>query len=242
MHVYLLHGLGADARAFQRFTRLISGDFESTAINLLGHGTAAKPTNGYNLTDHAQYIATQIADVEGATWLAQELDSPPALVGHSYGAAVAVALAAEFPNLVAKLVLLDPVVDPYQRSESSEFDQARQGTRRMIEAKKQGTLPETVAELFAAESSALQNWIVETWEMMSQGVLDELDPDWMRFTPRVQCPVTIIHGDSDLGGAGDESAKYFDNPTVVRIAGAGHYLHATHARETAAAVIDALIA
>jgi hypothetical protein len=52
--------------------------------------------------------------------------------------------------------------------------------------------------------------------------------------------VTVIHGDVELGGAGDEAIDYFADATAVRIAGAGHYLHATHARETAEAVAQAV--
>jgi hypothetical protein len=96
-----------------------------------------------------------------------------------------------------------------------------------------------VAELFPDASPALLAWTVDTWERMSVGVVDELDTDWTRFADQVTCPVAIVHGELELGGGGDLAADWFDEPVVRQVTGAGHYLHATHARETAAAIVDA---
>src|SRR5436305_1335520 len=112
MRVFLLHGLGADRRAFQRFERLLPSDWDITALDLLGHGDAPKPAHGYRLDDHAEYIAGIIAQHIGAVWIDAEIADAPAVVGHSYGAAVGTALAAIHPSIVSKLVLMDPVVAP----------------------------------------------------------------------------------------------------------------------------------
>lgn len=220
--VRLLHGLGADRRAFQRFERLLPADWSIGSLDLLGHGSAPHPDRGYSLEAHASYIAEQV-----------EADAPLFLVGHSYGAATSVTVAATRPELVRGLVLLDPLVGMSPDREGSR-------TGEMIEAKRSGTLTEQVAALYPDASPALQAWTVDTWQQMAIGVVEELDPDWMRFADQVTCPVSIIHGDLAHGGAGDLAADWFDEPRVVEVPGAGHYLHATHARETAAAVIDAV--
>ncbi|MCW2925011.1 MAG: hypothetical protein JWM98_2415, partial [Thermoleophilia bacterium] len=217
--VRLLHGLGADRRAFQRFARLLPAEWDVAALDLLGHGDAPHPAHGYALDDGAAWIESQVADA-----------APVHLVGHSYGAATSVAVAARHPELVTSLVLLDPVVD---------LDPGRAGSRtgEMIEARRAGTLEATVHELYPDASPALQAWTIQTWQRMALGVADELDPEWTRFADRVTCPVTIIHGEPEFGGSGDLSADWFDESRVVAITGAGHYLHATHAREVAAAVV-----
>jgi lipase len=112
----LLHGLGADRRAFQRFERLLPDTWKVTSLDLLGHGEAPHPDHGYSLDDHAAWIEGRI-----------ELDAPVLLIGHSYGAATATAVAARRPELVSAIVLLDPIVD---------LDASRDGTKtgRMIEA------------------------------------------------------------------------------------------------------------
>ena len=263
MRVFLLHGLGADSRAFQRFERLLHDGWSIESLDLLGHGEAPKPASGYSQRQHADYIASVIAERLG---LASVHDTPqpaPVIVGHSYGAAVGTTLAACYPNLVQKLVLLDPIVDPRASrrgdrradplaaamhphhveataADSMQSPNRASGTQQMIEARRTGSMADTVHRLFARESAALRAWVIDTWERMAVGVVEELDPDWMQYAPRVSCPVTVIHGQVELGGGGSEAADYFPQATVVSIEGAGHYLHATHARPTAEAVIAAV--
>ena len=263
MRVFLLHGLGADSRAFQRFERLLHDGWQIESLDLLGHGHAPKPVTGYSQAHHADYIAAQLAERLGLDSPQQVPAAPVVIVGHSYGAAVGTTLAARYPHLVARLVLLDPIVDPRARrgsntrpdplaaamhpahvaaaaSDSMLSAERASGTQQMIAARTSGSMAETVHRLFARESEALRMWVIETWERMAVGVVEELDPDWMQYAPRVTCPVTIIHGQVELGGGGDEAAEYFAHPSVVSIDGAGHYLHATHARQTAQAVVDAV--
>jgi pimeloyl-ACP methyl ester carboxylesterase len=278
MRVFLLHGLGADSRAFQRFERMLHDDWSIESLDLLGHGDAPKPITGYSQADHANYIAGVITSRLGLANPTEAIADPPVVVGHSYGAAVGTTLAATYPNLVRSLVLLDPIVDPRARRQSRRDEQQARdehqpthtlradplaaamhpahveaaaadsmtsperasGTQQMIEARRSGSMAETVHRLFARESEALRNWVISTWERMAVGVVDELDPDWMQYAPSVVCPVTIIHGQPELGGGGDEAASFFANPEVISIDGAGHYLHATHARQTAGAVIEAV--
>lgn len=223
-NVRLLHGLGADRRAFQRFERLLPDEWDITSLDLLGHGDADKPERGYSLDSHAAWIAAQLENV-----------APVVLVGHSYGAATSVAVAATRPELVGGIVLLDPIA----RTGVSDIG-AGSGTAAMIRARREGTLSRQVDEMYPDASPALRAWTVETWERMALGVVDELDLDWMRFADRVTCHVAIIHGELELGGGGDLAADWFDDPLVARIEGAGHYLHATHAREVAAAVVAAV--
>ncbi|MCW2974037.1 MAG: dhaA 2 [Thermoleophilia bacterium] len=220
--VYLLHGLGADRRAFQRFERLLPTDWHVESIDLLGHGDAPKPDAGYALDHHAAYVAGVV-----------EAHAPVVLVGHSYGAATSVAVAATRPELVAGLVLLDPIVH------FAGGDGAG-ATAQMMRARREGTLAQVVPALFEASSPALQQWTIDTWQRMHLGVVDEMDNAWTRFADRVTCPVAIVHGELELGGGGDLASDWFDDPVDVNIAGAGHYLHATHAREVADEVIAAV--
>lgn len=216
--VRLLHGLGADRRAFQRFERLLPESWDIASIDLLGHGDAPHPKHGYSLEHHAAWIEQQVQD-----------SAPVVLVGHSYGAATSVAVAARSPQLATAIVLLDPVVREPGQGLGAKAE-------RIIAGRRAGSLPAVIAAEYPDASPALQAWTVETWTRMSLGVVDELDLDWTRLADRVTCPVSIIHGELELGGAGDLSADWFHDPLVTCIEGAGHYLHATHAREVADAV------
>jgi pimeloyl-ACP methyl ester carboxylesterase len=67
------------------------------APDLLGHGESDKPDSGYLLHEHADGLAAFLSAV----------DAPPAaLVGHSFGGAVAMQTAHQFPELVSHLVLV----------------------------------------------------------------------------------------------------------------------------------------
>lgn len=230
--VVLLHGLGADTRAFQRFGRLLPESWTTTPLDLLGHGDAPKPEAGYSLEDHAAYIGQLLAQAERA------IPVPTHIIGHSYGCAVAIALAAARPELVTSLVLLDPAMHSSQAGPKSA--DGLTGTQRMIRARQAGDMAPAVRDLFGSQSYALQEWVIETWTRMAVGVVNELDGDWMRFGPKTSCPTTVVHGDEPLGGSGPAPGEFLPHAKLVRIAGAGHYLHATHARETAAATIDAI--
>lgn len=222
IEVRLLHGIGADHRAFQRFARMLPDEWSVEALDLLGHGDAPHPEHGYSLADHADYIAGLITPA-----------APVILVGHSYGAAASVALAARHPQLVKAIVLLDPIVE-------LQTADVGKGTASMIAAKRAGTLQQQVERLFPEASRALQAWTVQTWESMAMGVVDEFEPDWTPYADRVTCPVAVIHGELALGGGGDLSADWFDEPVMTCVEGAGHHLHASHAQETATFVIEAV--
>ncbi len=100
--VLLLHGLGASA-AFWRpvAARLAERGASVLVPDLLGFGGSIGIGTHFHLDDQAAAVI-------------RLLDSPPSQVGpavlaaHSYGAAVAVRLAAERPDLVRRLVLITP--------------------------------------------------------------------------------------------------------------------------------------
>jgi pimeloyl-ACP methyl ester carboxylesterase len=222
MDVVLLHGLGADKRAWQRFVRLLPSEWNVEPIDLLGHGDAPKPDTGYGLAEYGRYVATQLP-AGGAT-----------IVGHSLGASAGVACAALHPDLVEQLVLLDP---PLPGGTVSFKTGGR--TKRMIESKLGGAdMRVTIDELFPEFSEPLRAWTAETWQQMAPGAVRELDHDWSVFAAGVRCHVDVLHGDVEHGGYGPGGAGQFASSHEFRVEGAGHYLHATHARFVADIVSD----
>lgn len=100
--VVLVHGLAANMAfwylaAFPALRR----DFRVTAYDLRGHGRSTMPASGYASAD----MATDLAGL-----LAHLAVNRAHLVGHSFGAAVAVHLAILQPERVASLTLADPVI------------------------------------------------------------------------------------------------------------------------------------
>jgi pimeloyl-ACP methyl ester carboxylesterase len=75
----------------------------AVALDLRGHGRSAPPRDGRYAVDGMADDVVAVADALGLRRLV--------LVGHSQGAAVAIAAAAKLPGRVAGLVLLDPATD-----------------------------------------------------------------------------------------------------------------------------------
>ncbi len=94
--VLAIHGLTGHGARWQTLAMRYLAEFAVTAPDLLGHGRSS-------------WAAPWTIDANVAA-LAALLDAPAVVVGHSFGGAVALSLAASHPELVSALVLLDPAV------------------------------------------------------------------------------------------------------------------------------------
>lgn len=98
--ILLIHGLTGHGRRWHRLAGEYLSDVPALAPDLIGHGRSsyAAPWT----------IDANVAELAGL--IEQEADGPVVVVGHSFGCAVALHLAAQCPDLVSGLVLLDPAV------------------------------------------------------------------------------------------------------------------------------------
>jgi pimeloyl-ACP methyl ester carboxylesterase len=96
--IVLLHGLASTHRIWDLVAPLLARDFRVVALDQRGHGESAKPDHGYD-------FATVVADLNG---LLQALKTEsPILVGHSWGANVALEHAATYQSASGGLCLID---------------------------------------------------------------------------------------------------------------------------------------
>jgi pimeloyl-ACP methyl ester carboxylesterase len=97
--VLLLHGLASNARIWDGVaSRLAGAGLRVVALDLRGHGESDQPPSGYD-------FATQVRDLDAA--LAALGMERPVLVGHSWGANVALQHAADRPGTAAGVALVD---------------------------------------------------------------------------------------------------------------------------------------
>ncbi len=96
--VVALHGLTASHMNFVGIAERLSGRCALIALDLRGRGDSDKPEGPYGMEQHARDVAVSIR----AMGLGASI-----IVGHSMGAFVATALAAQHPELVSGLVLID---------------------------------------------------------------------------------------------------------------------------------------
>jgi lipase len=95
-----IHGVTGHGRRWQLLATRHLADVAVAAPDLIGHGRSswAAPWT----------IDANVAAL--ANLLDRDADGPVLVVGHSFGGAIALNLAAALPDLVASLVLLDPAV------------------------------------------------------------------------------------------------------------------------------------
>lgn len=98
--ILLIHGLTGHGRRWHNLADGHLTDIAVLAPDLIGHGrsTYAAPWT----------IDANVAALAGL--IENEADGPVVVVGHSFGCAVALHLAAQCPDLVSGLLLLDPAV------------------------------------------------------------------------------------------------------------------------------------
>lgn len=102
--IVLLHGLGARADTWRLTAQYLCGQHLVIAFDQRGHGESDQPPGGYDLVTIAEDAIRGMA----ALGLGQV-----ALVGHGWGARVALVLAARHPALISHLVLVDcPHIEP----------------------------------------------------------------------------------------------------------------------------------
>jgi lipase len=94
--VLAIHGLTGHGQRWQTLATRHLADVTVAAPDLLGHGRSS-------------WAAPWTIDANAGA-LADLLDAPAVVVGHSFGGAIALRLAASRPDLVSALVLLDPAV------------------------------------------------------------------------------------------------------------------------------------
>jgi pimeloyl-ACP methyl ester carboxylesterase len=103
----LVHGVGLSHRPYARLARALAGRGTVIAVDMPGFGGLAHPKTPLSVPELAQVVAEVLARM-GVTRFV--------VIGHSMGAQIALELALLFPQSVAGLVLIGPVVNPLRPS------------------------------------------------------------------------------------------------------------------------------
>ena len=103
--IVLLHGLGVSGTYFEPLGRLLARTRRAVIPDLPGWGRSERPRRPLGIEGAAEVLGG----------LVRLVGAPVPVVANSYGAQVALALAAVEPGLVGRLVLIGPTVDPDYR-------------------------------------------------------------------------------------------------------------------------------
>jgi len=100
-----LHGWGYNRKGFERIAALFQKDGTNTLYDLPGFGDTPMLPEGANTEEYAVALAEQLSD-----------NKPHVIIGHSYGARVAVQLASKYPQKVKAIILISGAGLPRRRS------------------------------------------------------------------------------------------------------------------------------
>ncbi|CAN5864171.1 alpha/beta hydrolase [soil metagenome] len=222
--IVLAHGFSDDGLCWTPVTAILEADYDVIMVDARGHGRSEGPEQGYGHEDHAADIAGLI------TGLGLER---PAVLGHSMGAATALALAGAYPDLPGVILLEDPPAW-WVAGALPGFDTERQARMRAgIVALKRKLREELMADQRAAtpgwSEAELAPW-ADSKLRLSFNVLNRIggaSVDWPTLVQRVTCPALLITADPARGAIvtaeGAAALQTLAPQTrVVHIPNAGH--------------------
>lgn len=111
--ILMIHGLGSYLPAWKKNIGELSKKYRVIAVDLPGYGKSSKAPHSGLMTFYAGVIAELI----------QKLDLGPVnLAGHSMGGQISMVLALEKPELVKRLILVDPAgFEPFTAGQKNWF-------------------------------------------------------------------------------------------------------------------------
>jgi pimeloyl-ACP methyl ester carboxylesterase len=246
-----IHGVTANARAFDGIATALLPDIRSIAVDLAGRGQSDHPQHSYGVPEHVEDMV--------AVLNALRLDAV-AVAGWSLGSLVAMHLAATHPQRVDRLILLDPPLAPLNEL---TLESLGRGWKRLGRSypdmnaaiaawRESPILPATWdapveafvrADLLEHSNGTVGHRIdarVLTWEREARV------PPLSCVIPNITCPTLIlratdalyVEGDQLLSAADAERARrLFSNATTIDIPGTNHY---TITLGTPESMIDAI--
>lgn len=235
----LIHcGLGR-ASNWRPFLSALGGDVSALNIELPGHGLAEDYDESRDFADQAVEIA-----------LDEMPSGPVPLIGHSFGAAVALRIAIERPYRVKSLVLVEPVF--FAAVEGRwEYDKVKRDLasfHRKAEAREYATAVREFHKVWSKEDWNDLPGELKAYMMARIGLMPACDT--LLFEDRsnllasgrleaLDMPVTFVDGGDShpviaeiISTIGDRIA----DAEWVSVKGAGHMLPMTHPKELVKAV------
>ena len=234
----LAHGFSDDGLCWTPVAEQLAVDYDVIMPDARGHGRSDAPEEGYGDT----YFAADLAAVIRELGLEK-----PLILGHSMGAATALALAGLYPDIPGAILLSDPpvrwpttpvAVEPEGDAEEDPDEEVAEEidwlarTRAWITDLQSKTREELIAEERANSGwsdAELGPW-ADAKLRLSLNVLgrgDDPGPDWEAIIPQITCPALLITADPELGSlvsaeAAADLKALLPQLQIAHIADAGH--------------------
>ena len=238
--VVCLHSSGGSSGQWQALLAAEQDRYRFVAPDFHGHGRSPQPPTNrdYSLSIESDAVIRLLQSVDHVD-----------LVGHSYGAVVALDIARRLPAQVRSLTLYEPVLFGILDHASSAYREVI-GVGRAIVADARGGRFGAAAERFIDYWAGAENWAAMT-ESQRQTVVARIavvashfdalfaDPVPLRAVAALDVPVLLMLGGRTTASAAavaDQLAGVLPSVEVRRFEQAGHLGPITHAAEVNAAI------
>ena len=210
--VLLLHGLASTCHIWDLVAPALAADFRVAALDQRGHGQSAQVDDGFDFDTVSE---------DAAAFIRAMGMERPVIVGHSWGADVALELAAAKPDLVSGLIFVDggtiePTARPGWTLEQARQDMAppiftgftSQMMRQRVESNGRfGPDPsETVINAVLANFRTLDDGTIQS-NLRRENHLRIIDALWdhkpSQLYPTLQCPVLMLPARQSTPDAND---------------------------------------
>jgi len=235
-----LHGVTRGWRSFLPLIPTLALRWQVYALDHRGHGKSGR-VKSYFAIDYAP---------DALSFLRDEIKRPAVVYGHSLGAMVAAAVAAEAPELVRAVILEDPPFDtmganiesyplyPYFVALES-LAGAGMGLPQLVE--KLGAIeidtPNGKTTLRDVRDASALRFAAKCLQQLDPAVMSPIvQSQWLRgydlrsIAGRIQSPTLVMQADANAGGMltdgdADLLGRTIADVTRVRLGGVGHQIH-----------------
>ena len=239
----LLHGVTRNWRDWSLLLPTLAARRQLFASDFRGHGQSDRFSDRYRVADY----------VGDARTLLQHIGKENVVVyGHSLGAMVAYALAAE-ANVEAVILEDPPFRTMGENIGQTTFHALFQGMQTLLQRTRDvAELTRGLSEIIMAGSTKLGEIRDKASLRFSAKGLSQLDAgvltpilsgqwltgyDWQSMAKNIRCPVLLLQADTRMGGVlADEEADWLEQSLAecyrIRFPKVGHLIHNTEPAET----------
>lgn len=189
----LIHGVGLRAEAWAPQIAALARDHHVIALDMPGHGGSTALPEGARLPDFVAWAARAIR----ALGL-----GPVSLAGHSMGALIAAGLAVEYPQLVTRVALLNPVHRRSAAARAAVLDRAA------AIATGQAGIEAPLARWFGPGEEVLRDqvagWLGQvdaTGYAAAYRAFAEGDATYADRLAQIHCPALVLTGAGDANSS-----------------------------------------
>ena len=221
-----LHGAAARWQAYDSLINELENYWHVYACDLRGHGKSSWG-DSYRVVDIAN---------DTVEFIKRNVGEPVVLIGHSGGAVTSLVTAAQIPEFVQKLIVLDPPI--FLREESLKSDPAYNFFKNVYDiTTHKRNAGDVISEMFPGIDEGGKQFLEDMFSVVDPKFLKTLlddrffdGMDTQSVLEKITCPALMIYGEIDKGAVvRDSDVKFFkayiSNGKAIQIKDAGHLIH-----------------